>query len=325
MMKKMRKKMENKKFDVIVVGELNVDLILNQIESFPEISKEKIAQKMDLTLGSSSAIFASNISTLGLKVAFLGKIGKDNFGDFIIDELKKKNVDTNFIIRDDNSKTGITIVLNFDEDRAMVTYTGAMAELTFKELNGDVISYAKHLHFSSFYLQKGLKPNVSDLFALAKEKGLTTSFDMQWDPEEKWDMNYKEILPNVDIFFPNKMELLLLTGEKDINKGLEKLAKYGNSIVVKMGNKGSVSWDKKKITHVKPFLNKNVVDSIGAGDSFNAGYIFKYLQGAGTIESQKFANLIGAINTTAAGGTGAFTCYENIMEIAKVKFGFSET
>lgn len=80
----------NKKFDVIVIGELNVDLILNQIHSFPEIGKEKFADTMTLTLGSSAAIFASNLSVLGMKVAFIGMVGNDVFGRFCKEELEKK-------------------------------------------------------------------------------------------------------------------------------------------------------------------------------------------------------------------------------------------
>ncbi len=82
----------NKEFDVIEVGELNVDLILNQIESFPEMGKEKLAHAMTLTLGSSSAIFASNLSSLGAKVSFIGKIGEDSFGDLILDSLITKKL-----------------------------------------------------------------------------------------------------------------------------------------------------------------------------------------------------------------------------------------
>ncbi|MCK5371658.1 MAG: carbohydrate kinase family protein, partial [Cyclobacteriaceae bacterium] len=91
--------MEEKKYDVIVVGELNVDIILNNIDSFPEIGKEKLAGKMDTTLGSSSAIFASNLSSLGARVAFIGKIGQDQNGEIVLNSLQKKGVDASMIIR----------------------------------------------------------------------------------------------------------------------------------------------------------------------------------------------------------------------------------
>jgi sugar/nucleoside kinase (ribokinase family) len=153
---------------------------------------------------------------------------------------------------------------------------------------------------------------------------MTTSFDMQWDPEEKWKLNYKKVLPFVDVFLPNEQEILHLTKEDSISNALKKLSNVSNKIVVKMGSKGSLLKDKEKIIKKEPFLNKNVVDAIGAGDSFNAGFIFKFINGSESEECQEFGNLMGAVNTTAAGGTTAFKDYKTIMKIAKEKFGFKK-
>ena len=315
--------MNDERFDVLVVGELNVDLILNQIDSFPEMGKEKLAQKMNLLLGSSSAIFACNLSSLGAKVAFLGKIGNDAFGDLIMDSLKAKGVNTDFVIRDPKVNSGATIVLNYNENRAMVTYQGAMNELTINDITKEKLSLAKHLHFSSLYLQPGIKPDIEKLFQMAKDQGLTTSLDMQWDPNEKWDMAYEKVLPLVDIFLPNEEELFNLTGQKNIEDGLKILAPYANQIVVKMGSKGSLLHSRMVIKFKESFLNKAVVDAIGAGDSFNSGYIYKFINGSPLPECQEFGNLMGAVNTTAAGGTTAFTNHDYIMKTAREKFGVS--
>ena len=313
-----------KQFDVIVVGELNVDLILNQIESFPEMGKEKLAQQMTLTLGSSSAIFASNLSSLGAKVSFLGKIGTDSFGDLVISSLKAKNVDTSMIIRDDTLATGATIILNYGEDRAMVTHPGAMDHLTFGEIGREQLEKAKHLHFSSCFLQPGIKPDLDKLFKLAKDAGLTTSFDAQWDPAEKWDIDLEAILPHVDVFFPNKVEAMFLTGEESVEKALDRLADMGNSVVVKLGSAGSLSKTEDKVFKADAFLNKDVVDAIGAGDSFNAGFISKFIKGHAIKQCQIFGNITGAVSTTQSGGTTAFTNLENVLKIAKDKFGYEE-
>ena len=309
-------------FDVIVVGELNVDLILNQIESFPEMGKEKIAQQMTLTLGSSSAIFASNLSSLGAKVAFLGKIGSDAFGDLVLSSLQMKKVNTSMIIQDSHLATGATIVLNFGNDRAMVTHPGAMDHLSINDISEDQLKKAKHLHFSSYFLQPKMKPDISKLFKQAKELGLTTSFDAQWDPAEKWDLDLPNVLPYVDVFLPNEVEAIHLTGQKTLSAALDRLAKMGNIIVVKLGEKGSISRQGDSIFEAEAFLNKNVVDAIGAGDSFNAGFIVKFVQGENIKECQIFGNLTGAISTTKAGGTTAFTNLNEIMKIAKKEFGY---
>jgi sugar/nucleoside kinase (ribokinase family) len=314
--------MNNKRFDVIVVGELNVDLILNSIDSFPEMGKEKIAKDMTLTLGSSSAIFASNLSSLGAKVAFVGKIGNDGFGNLVKESLQTKKVNTDFIIASEKFSTGATIVLNYSEDRAMVTYPGAMEDLTIKDIQEDVIKSAKHLHFSSYFLQPGMQTGLLKLFKIAKENGLTTSLDIQWDPKEEWNFNYKEVLPFVDVFLPNEQEAMLLTGETVLENALNKLTPFATVVVVKLGSKGSIAAKKEKRVFKKSYFNNNVVDAIGAGDSFNAGFIFKFINGCEIDECQSFGNLAGAINTTAAGGTAAFINYDQVVQLGKEKFGF---
>ena len=311
-------------FDVVVVGELNMDLILNQIESFPETGKEKLADKMTLTLGSSSAIFASNLSALGMRVSFIGKIGNDIFGRFCKEQLELKGVDTSMLIVSDELKTGATVILNFGEDRAMVTHQGAMVHLGINDITKEILKTAKHFHFSSYFLQPGFKNNLDSLFKMAKEAGLTTSLDVQWDPGEKWDFDFKKILPYVDIFLPNESELLNLTGKDSIDAGLKAIGKYGKFIVVKKGKQGSLLYYNNKIVNGPSFLNDKVVDAIGAGDSFNAGFIFKFIQGFPPEDCQTFGNLIGAISTTKSGGSTAFTDYEKTMKIAKEKFGYEE-
>jgi sugar/nucleoside kinase (ribokinase family) len=314
--------MSNKQFDVVVVGELNVDLILNSIDSFPEMGKEKIAQDMTITLGSSSAIFASNLSALGAKVAFAGKIGDDAFGSLVRESLETKRVNTDFLITSKKLSTGATIILNYSEDRAMVTYPGAMEDLTIDDIKEEVIKSAKHLHFSSYFLQPGIQSGLLKLFTIAKENGLTTSLDIQWDPKEEWNFNYSEVLPFVDVFLPNEQEALLLTGESVLENAIKKLTAFAKFVVVKLGSKGSIAVTNGKSVFKESFFNDNVVDAIGAGDSFNAGFIFKYINGSKINECQTFGNLTGAINTTAAGGTAAFESYDQVVKVGKEKFGF---
>jgi sugar/nucleoside kinase (ribokinase family) len=312
-----------KKFDVLVIGELNVDLILNQIDAFPAIGKERLAGNMDLVLGSSSAIFACNLSVLGPRVAFLGKIGNDEFGKLVIDSLESKKVSTEFIISSERYKTGATIVLNYGEDRAMITHPGAMEHFTFSEIKPDILDQCNHIHISSVFLQPGIKEKLADLLLIAKERNITTSLDTQWDPSEKWDLDLETVLPLVDVFLPNIQELLALTRQENLEKAIEYVKDYSGIIAVKMSNKGSAGIIKGKIYQSKPFLNNQVVDAIGAGDSFNAGFIFKFLQQSELNECLIFGNLMGAINTTVPGGTAAFHHFENVSEIARKRFNTS--
>jgi sugar/nucleoside kinase (ribokinase family) len=313
----------DKKYDVIVVGELNVDLILNQIENFPSVGKEVLANQMTLTLGSSSAIFASNLSVLGSSVTYIGKLGNDNFGDHIINALRDKGVDTSNIIFSGDKATGATIVLNYMEDRAMVTYPGAMSELTILDITDEALLSAKHLHVSSVFLQHGLKPDLVQLFKRAKGLGLTTSMDPQWDPAEEWDIPLPDLLPYVDIFMPNVAELKAFTRARDLETSVRFINKSANTIVIKDGNKGAYLCEGETFVHQPAFLNTNVVDSIGAGDSFDAGFIHRFIQGQPARKCLEFGALTGAISTTANGGTGAFETASHVKEIARSSFNYT--
>jgi sugar/nucleoside kinase (ribokinase family) len=292
---------------ILVAGELNIDLILNEIHGFPRIGEEITANKMNITLGSSSAIFACNIATLGVNTAFAGMIGDDSFGRFIIKELKNKDINTDLVIETTKHNTGVTVVLNYDQDRANVTHCGAMNFFSAASIPLNKLSQFDHLHFSSYFLQKAMQKDIAGLFRSAKEKGLSTSLDLQWDPGNKWDFPYKDCLPFVDLFLPNESEIILLAEETDLENAVNKIGEFANKIIVKRGIRGAVCYERGKFTSSDPFLHDCFVDAIGAGDSFNAGFVYKFLEGSSLEEALRFANLAGAINTTESGGTLAFS------------------
>ena len=297
---------------LLVVGELNVDLIFNGIKGLPKIGTEIVASNMDFTLGSSSAIMASNISALGIDTSFCGMIGVDEFGEFVLEQLQQKNVDTRYIKKTTAYKTGITVVMNYDQDRANVTYCGAMHALTINEIPWSNINDFDHFHLSNYFLQEGIKNDITRIFKKAKVAGLSTSLDLQFDPEETWDFDYKNCLPFVDIFLPNEAEIFALTGKATIEAAIDTIKPYTNTIALKLGENGSRLINGKLDIESAPFINKNYKDAIGAGDSFNAGFIQKFLEGASPEDCLKNANLMGSLNTTCAGGTTAFSSKEII-------------
>ena len=313
-----------KKFDIIALGELNVDLILNQIEGEPEIGKEKFAKQMTLTLGSSTAIFAANAAALGAKVAFCGMIGNDSFGDLVETSLQKKGVDTCYLIRQDKYATGATICMSYDEDRANLTYQGAMDYMSLDDIDPEVFKTTKHIHISSIYMQSGVKRDLKKILELCQANGVTTSLDSQWDPVEKWDLDWKTILPMVTVFMPNETELKFLTRCNTLEEAVETIRPYTNAAVIECGSKGSILIRKGQPDRKQAaLLNKNVVDCIGAGDSFNSGFITRLAAGDPLDRCQEYGNMTGAVNTTAAGGTTAFTCREDVEKIGRERFGWS--
>jgi sugar/nucleoside kinase (ribokinase family) len=312
-----------KRYDIAAIGELNVDVILNQIDGFPEMGKEKFAGQMLLTLGSSTAIFAANASSLGPKVCFVGMIGKDSFGTLVKESLEAKGVATDYLIESSSAATGATIVMSYDEDRANLTYQGAMDIMGFDDIDQSVFENTKHIHLSSLFMQSALLRDIDKVLEAATKNGVTVSLDTQWDPAEKWALDYKKVLPSITIFLPNEKELQALTGTSSLEEAIEAVLPYlGCAMVVKMGSKGSLLVRKDGSRNMLPsFLNRNVVDAIGAGDSFNSGFVSAFVKGLPLDKCQEIGNMTGALNTTAAGGTGAFTTPEEIDQRAIALFG----
>lgn len=310
-----------KKFDILALGELNVDLLLNRIAGFPEVGKEIFAQDMTLTLGSSTAIFAANAATLGSKVTFVGMIGRDSFGDVVKSTLEQRHVDISNLIEVDDAATGLTAILNYDNDRANVTYPGAMSLMGVKDIRPEIIREAKHVHISSIFLQETLHRDIYAIVKLVKDCGATLSMDVQFDPAETWEFDYARILPLVDVFMPNEQELMAITGKATVEEAVEEILPYANVTVVKMGTRGSLLVTKAGRHLLPAMLNESVVDAIGAGDSFDAGFISAYVSGKDLESCQRIGNLTGAVNTTAAGGTGAFTSKAAVEEAAQKYFG----
>ena len=311
-----------KKYDIAAIGELNVDIILNGIESEPEIGKEKFCKDMIVTLGSSTAIFAANAAALGSKVCFVGLVGRDSFGQLVRTSLEAKGVATHFIGEGD-TPTGATICMSYGEDRANLTYQGSMDVMGFDQIDKSVFTLSKHIHLSSLFMQSALLRDIHKVLDAAAENGCTVSLDTQWDPMEKWALDYPKVLPKITVFMPNEKELCALTGKAELEDAIaEVLPCLGGIMLVKCGSKGSLLIRKDGSRKLLPaFLNKNVVDAIGAGDSFNSGFVSAFVKGLSPEECQKTGNLTGAVNTTAAGGTGAFTSLEDVRRICKERFG----
>jgi sugar/nucleoside kinase (ribokinase family) len=302
----------NKKYDVVVVGELNIDLVLWNVP-MPENEKEKLAENMRFAMGSSSAITAHNLAALGTKVAFIGKAGNDVFGDFMLDQLQNGGVDTSYVIRDPQLKTGATIVLANPPKKALLTYMGAMTELRLADINRELLAQARHLHVGCFFLQTGIRKDVGKLFAEAKQMGMTTSMDTNWDPDENWGDDLMDALDHTDVFFPNDDEALRIARTETIDEAIHELGQRVKILAIKRGSEGATVYTDKE-THSDPGFSVKAVETTGAGDSFNAGFLHKYLQQAAWPECLQYANACGAVAVTAIGGTTAFQDQAELMK-----------
>lgn len=302
--------------DVVVVGELNVDLILTGLPSLPQMGQLCVAKDMEFTLGSASAILACNLARLGLEVGFVGKLGEDDFGDFILRYLHRARVDTSQIIRDKHGRTGICVSLSLPENYAMASYAGIRETFRFEEVNFDYVSQARHLHMSSYYLQPALRPGCPELFRRAKARGMTTSLDPDTDPSGTWDRSIFDVLRYVDVFLPNEYEATHIAGCTDLYSTVNILRGGAKSVVVKLGSAGALAADSRGVVRARGFKVTSV-DTTGAGDSFDAGFLHQYLHGSSVWECLVWGNACGAISTTKMGGTTAFPTGDEVERFLK--------
>jgi len=301
-------------FDVLVVGELNADLILrgDVTPAFGQV--EKLIDDATLTIGSSSAICACGLARLGLKVGFAGKVGNDLFGHFMREALAAHGIGTTGIRVDPVLKTGLTVILSRGEDRAILTYSGSIAALRWADLDLSLLNQTRHLHLGSYYLLDGLRPEVPRLFGEARARGLTVSLDTNYDPAEKWD-RLTEVLPQIDIFLPNKTELLAVARRSDVESALAALVAALDRrlvVAVKLGERGAIARYGHQQIQTES-LPVKVVDTTGAGDSFDAGFIFGFLNRWELSKTLRFACICGSLSTRAAGGTGAQATLEEAL------------
>jgi sugar/nucleoside kinase (ribokinase family) len=289
---------------VVVVGELNVDFILHNYQAFPVPGREVLVDDFRTELGSASAICAVGLARLGVRVAFIGRVGCDAWGDFCVDALCREGVDVSGIAYDDDLKTGVTVSISSTAERALVTYPGSIASLTLAHLADLTFQGEGHLHISSYYLQAGLRPGCRELFQRATSAGWTTSLDPGCDPDDRWDEDLYETLREVDVFFPNDIELTALTGEADPIAALHHLDNGRTLTVVKRGARGALALDSSRPLEAAPPA-VDVVDTTGAGDSFNAGFLYAWLQGRPLDACLRAAAASGALSTRGVGGTAA--------------------
>ena len=292
-------------FDVTIAGELNLDLILYGLPETLPPEREVLAENMMLTLGSSSAIVAHNLAALGSRVGFISCIGGDPLGDIALQRLTAGGVHVEQVVRNPAAQTGLSVILQHQGWRTILTYPGTIFDLKLEHIDLDYISSSRHFHLSSFYLQSGLRPHVANLFRQLKERGLTISLDPNDDPEDEWKSDIEDVLRHVDIFFPNAREAKQISGTQNVEDAISKLASVVPLVVVKLGAEGAMA-QRGAERCVSPAMTVNAVDAVGAGDSFDAGFLNQFLRGGNLQSCLTAGNIAGALSTTRAGGTEAF-------------------
>jgi sugar/nucleoside kinase (ribokinase family) len=310
-----------KRFDVTIAGEINLDLILYGLPEVMPLERELLADDFRLTLGSSSAILAHNLAALGVSVGFITRLGDDPLGSIALQRLAEKGVDVACVKRvSGGPSTGVTILLNHQGKRHILTYPGAMFEMCAADLDMAYLASSRHFHLSSLFLHKALQPDLPRIFRQLKAEGLTLSLDTNDDPEDRWDGVLDELLGLVDIFLPNEDEACRISGKTDAESAIEALAKRVPLVAVKCGRRGALVEAAGRRWHA-PAESVTPVDTIGAGDSFDAGFLAAWLGGEAPDACAAFANRTGALSTLRPGGTESFRDPELMREFLSSQTG----
>lgn len=309
--------MNQPKFDLLVVGEINPDLVLSgDIE--PAFNQaEKLISDAALTIGSSAVILACGASRLGLKTAVVGVCSDDVFGRFMQTEMTRRGLNTDHLVMLKGEKTGLSVILNRGIDRAILTFPGVMPLLLPEHLPQALLKKTRHLHVASYFLHTGLQPGLKDIYTQARQMGISTSLDTNWDPQERWQ-GVNDLLTVTDIFFPNETEARSLTGEPSAETAANRLAALSGCVALKMGASGALAQCGELVTRCSGF-SIPVADTVGAGDSFDAGFIYGYLHGWELHQCLQLAVACGALSTRAIGGTTAQPTLDEALDFLKLK------
>jgi sugar/nucleoside kinase (ribokinase family) len=299
-------------FDVLVLGDCNPDLILSGGDVEPEFGQvEKLVDAASLAIGGSGAIFACGAARLGLRTVFASVVGDDVFGRFMLDALERRGVDTRGVLVDAHRPTGVTVVMSKPSDRAMLTAPGTIGDMRSGLVDPELVRSSRHVHVSSYYLQRGLHEGLPELFAEAHDAGATTSLDPNWDPRGEWNGGLLRLLGDVDWFLPNSTEARQITGVDDIDIATTALAENGCTVAVKLGAGGGLAARAGEVTQV-PAYQVTVEDTTGAGDSFDAGVIAAALSGEPLRRTLEIAVVCGSLSTRARGGVEAQPTMEDV-------------
>lgn len=297
------------RFDITIAGETNLDLILYGLPEEMPVERELLGSSFKVTLGGSSSILAHNLAMLGNRVGFISQIGHDEMGKIALSRLAESGVDLSQVIRQDRVDTGVTLLLPHNGRRHILTYLGAMAEMTVADLNLEYLTSARHFHLSSLFLQTGLQPGLPRLFDHLKAAGMTISLDTNDDPSDIWGNVLDQLIDKIDLLLPNEDEMMRIARKPTLEQALDLMSTRVPLIVVKCGSRGAVVQQGNKRNWIPPVCVE-AVDTIGAGDSFNAGFLSFYLKGQDPSRAAAMGNVAGALSTLRPGGVEAYRDFD---------------
>jgi sugar/nucleoside kinase (ribokinase family) len=289
----------------MVVGDLFAELVMSGFSSWPgRAGEELFAERFCREIGGGAAITACGLAKLGAKVGVVGVVGETD-GQWLIERLESRGVNTSAIHRTLHEPTGVTVSVSSAKDRTFLTYMGANRELP--TILRQIASHGEFAKARHIHLAFAPKPAKADnLFKEIVSQGCTLSVDVGWHPEWLSNTHALEALRSVNICFPNEREGARMTGETDPRLILQHFRKMGlRTVALKLGPAGAALLCDGTITFCEPIMIQSL-DTTGAGDCFDAGFLYAWLREDNPQNCLKAGTICGALSTRCLGGIDGF-------------------
>lgn len=274
-------------------------------------------------VGGAELNVAIGCSRLGLKSGWISNLGNDDFGKFILRSVKADNVDTSEVKLVDGHPTSVYFreVLSDGSSRSFYYRENSpTSRMKPEDLNEEYFKKSKVLHITGVFpsILKSNQNIVLEAIRLAKKNGLLISFDpnirlKMWTKEEAKEF-INSILPDVDILLVGDEEVELLLENTDLEQAIKEFYGYGISkVVIKRGAKGAMGYDGENLFYIDGIPPKALVDTVGAGDGFAAGFLTSTIKGESFEDSIKFANAVGSLVVGVEGDNEGLPYYEDVL------------
>jgi sugar/nucleoside kinase (ribokinase family) len=303
--------------DILVVGNYCLDLIFTGLKEFPALGKEVFGQNFALLPGEAYTC-AVALHRLGVRVAWATDFGNDQFSQIAIDKARIEGLDNSLFRIHKHPFRRITVAISYPDERAFLTYSDPepMIPAALPALH-KVSAKAVYVPglYSGPFLDAGLKLLRAKRMQLVMD-GNSSNRNLNTEPA------LREAIQSTDIFLPNASEARQLTGENDLMVALRELAHHCPTVVMKSGADGAYACQGDRIYHV-PALTINPLDTTGAGDCFNAGFLAAWIEGLPLEECLQWGNTLGGLSTLGLGGTGRAITRSDVLRCIQERYGKS--
>lgn len=300
--------------ELITTGVICADVMVRPVDVLPPRGSLALVPQLEMHLGGLAGVTAAVFARLGGKAAFVGRVGQDSFGDFLLGSLEKAGVDTSRVRRDARHRSSATVVaISSDGERTFMHHMGTNAEVCDEDLDFDFIASAKVFHWGG----PGITPKLEGeamgrIMERVRASGVKTSMDTCYDGKGVWLPLIEPALPHLDIVFSSLEESRHYTGRQTPNAIADFFMEHGAAVtVIKLGEQGMLAVQGEERIHL-PAHALEVVDTTGAGDASCGAFLYGYVQGLPLAESVRLANSVGGLTVMRMGGGEAVESLEQV-------------